>query len=45
MVCFTMRYFVWHAFKGVVGAQASHESSSDAGFDETMDLSFGKDKR
>lgn len=33
-----------YILKGADGAQASHESSSDAGFDETMDLSFGKDK-
>lgn len=38
-----MRYFVWYTFKGEVGAQASPESSSDAGFDEAMDLSCGKD--
>lgn len=30
-------------FKGGVGGQASPESSSDAGFDESMDLSCGKD--
>ncbi|XP_067028202.1 uncharacterized protein [Acropora muricata] len=29
-----------HLSEGADGAQASHESSSDAGFDETMDLSF-----
>lgn len=30
-------------FEGGVGAQASPESSSDAGFDESMDMSCGKD--
>ncbi|XP_015770049.1 PREDICTED: uncharacterized protein LOC107348498 isoform X4 [Acropora digitifera] len=29
-----------HLSEGVVRAQASHDSSSDTGFDETMDLSF-----
>ena len=30
-------------FKGAVEVQVSPESSSDAGFEETMDLSCGKD--
>ena len=30
-------------FKGAVEAQVSPESSSDAGFEETVDLSCGKD--
>ena len=44
MECFTMRYFVWYTFKGAVGAEASCESSSDAGFDEPMALPCGKDR-